>query len=265
MNSRKAKTKKTALVTGATGGIGHLLCRCFAQDNIDLVLVARDLQKLQQISTRLSDEFGIGIQIIRSDLAIPNAAQTVFQKLKDKDLRIDFLINNAGIGYYGAVAESDLNQAVEMINLNIATLVQLTQLLLPDMLQQGTGRILNVASLAGFQPGGPNAAVYYASKGFVLAFSRALTLELKHSPATCTVFCPSPLDTPFAMQGGFTATRLYRYFSDKPDQQVRKAYRAFLKGKPTVVPGFVNKLLAIGGEFPPRSIALALNNFLLQK
>lgn len=262
MNSHKSKT---ALITGATGGIGSELCRRFARDQINLVLVARNQQKLQQLSEQLQSEYTIKTHIIAFDLAIPNAAQKLYQKLQEQGLQIDFLINNAGVGYYGQFSNSDLDVVTNMLNLNITALVQLTRLFLPDMIEQGSGRILNVASLAAFQPGGPNAAAYYASKSFVLAFNRALVVELKHTPVTSTAFCPGPLSTAFAKQGDFAATRLYRYFSGNTSKQVAKAYRAFMKDKSIVVPSIVNKLLAVGGEFPPRSIALALNKFLLQK
>lgn len=258
-------TSKTALITGATGGIGSELCRCLARDQINLVLVARNQQKLQQLSEQLQSEYGIKTHTMALDLAIPNAAQKLYQMLQEQGLQIDFLINNAGVGYYGRFSDSDLDAVTNMLNLNITTLVQLTRLLLANMIEQGSGRILNVASLAAFQPGGPNAAAYYASKSFVLAFNRAVVVELKHTPVTSTAFCPGPLSTAFAKQGGFSATRLYRYFSGNTSKQVAKAYRAFMKGKSTVVPGVVNKLLAISGEFPPRCIALAINKFLLQK
>ena len=262
MNSQQTKT---ALITGATGGIGYELCRLFARDRTNMVLVARNEQKLRQVSDQLQREFGIETHIIAMDLAMPEAAQVLCQMLKEQNKRIDFLINNAGAGYYGTFVDSDFEVVTNMLNLNITALVQLTRLLLPEMLQQGSGRILNVASLAAFQPGGPNAAVYYASKSFVLAFNRALAVELKHTPVTSTAFCPGPLNTAFAEQGGFAATRLYRYFSGDVGKQAAKAYRGLLKGKSTVVPGLVNKLLAISGEIPPRSIALTINNNLLQQ
>ena len=256
---------KTAIITGATGGIGYEFCRHFARDQINLVLVARNQQKLQQLSEQLQSEFSIKTHIIALDLAMPNAAQKLYQKLQNQGLRINFLINNAGVGYYGQFSESDFDAVTNMLNLNITALVQLTRLLLPDMIRQGSGRVLNVASLAAFQPGGPNAAVYYASKNFVLAFNRALVVELKHTLVSSTAFCPGPLTTSFAEQGGFAATRLYRYFSGNIHKQVAMAYRGLLKGKPGVVPGWVNKLLAFSGELPPRSIALSVNKFLLHR
>jgi short-subunit dehydrogenase len=225
MNNHKSKI---ALITGATGGIGSELCRYLARDQINLVLVARNQQKLQQLSEQLQSEYGIKTHTMALDLAIPNAAQKLYQILQEQGLQIDFLINNAGVGYYGRFSDSDLDAVTDMLNLNITTLVQLTRLLLPNMIEQGVGRILNVASLAAFQPGGPNAAAYYASKSFVLAFNRAVVVELKHTSVTSTAFCPGPLSTAFAKQGGFAATHLYRYFSGNTSKHVAKAYQAFI-------------------------------------
>ena len=264
MNKKQIKAQKTALITGASEGIGFEFCRLFARDQINLILVARNEQKLRKTSDRLEREFGIKTHIFALDLSVPDAAQVLYQMIKKARLRIDYLINNAGVGYYGQFSDSDLDAITSMLNLNITMLVRLTRLVVLDMLEQGSGRILNVASLAGFQPGGPKAAVYYASKNFVLAFNRALVVELKHTPVTTTAFCPGPVTTAFAEHGGFATTRLYQYFSSEPHQQVAKAYQGFLQGKSSVVPGLVNKLLAIGGEVPPRAIALALNKFLLR-
>ena len=263
MNKYQEKQHKTALITGASGGIGSELCRLFALDKVNLVLVARNRHKLSKISDELQQKFGIDVQIISLDLAMPGAVQVLYQMLQDQGLTVDYLINNAGVGHYGQFKTSDFDTLGNMLNLNITALVQLTRMLLPDMLHQGGGRILNVASLAAFQPAGPNAAAYYASKCFVLAFNRALAVERRHTPVTNTVFCPGPLSTNFSRNGDFSSTRLYRYFSGNLSKQVKQAYQGFHKGKPTIVSGFMNKLLAIGGELPPRSIALSLNKFLL--
>ncbi len=255
---------KTALITGATGGIGYEFCKHFARDQTNLVMIARNQPELKRISEQLQAEFGIETLIIALDLTVPDAPQKIYQMMRDQGVQINYLINNAGVGFHGAFSDSNPNDINLMINLNITALVQLTRLFLPDMLQQGKGHILNVASLAAFQPGGPNAAVYYASKNFVLAFNRALVAELKGTPVYSTAFCPGPLKTGFSERGGFSATRLYRYFSTDTRKQVAKAYRKAMKGKSTVVPGLVNKILAFSGEFPPRSIALSVNKFLLK-
>lgn len=257
-------TTKTALITGATGGIGQAFCRLFAQDHINLVLLSRNREKLQQLRDNLQAEFGISVHLIILDLTRPDAAHSVLQQLKSQGLQIDYLVNNAGMGQYGLFQQADYQQLSKMLTLNIGILLQLTRLLLPEMLQRGGGKILNTASLVAFQPGGANAAAYYASKSFVLAFNRALTQELQSTPVTTMAFCPGPLNTDFARQGAFGATRLYRYFSGNLNQQVQSAYKAFFKGKSTCVPGWSNKLLALGGELPPRGIALEINRYLLQ-
>ena len=262
MNANKSKT---ALITGATGGIGYEFCQLFAHDQINLVLVARNRQKLDQLSKQLQTDFGIKTHIIALDLTKPNAVHSLYQIIKEKGLQIDYLINNAGVGNYGLFVDADYDDLTTMLTLNITALLQLPRLLLPEMIQQGSGRILNVASLAAFQPGGPREGAYFASKGFVLAFNRALSVELKHTPVTSTAFCPGPLKTGFAKEGGLASTRLYRYFSGDVHKQVRKAYRGMLKGKSTVVSGLINKILAFSGELPPRSIALSVNKFLLKQ
>ncbi len=257
--------EKTALITGATGGIGYEFCQLFAHDQINLVLVARNQEKLNQLSEQLKTDYGIKIYILALDLTKPDAVQSLYVKIMEKKLQIDFLINNAGIGNYGLFVDADFDDLTTMLNLNITALVQLTRKLLPDMIKQGKGRIVNVASLAAFQPGGPKEAAYFASKNFVLAFNRALAVELKHTSVTSTAFCPGPLKTDFAKQGGLESTRLYRYFSGNIRKQVGKAYKGMWKGKSVVVAGFINKILAFSGELPPRSIALSVNKFLLNK
>jgi len=261
----KQQHPQTALITGATGSIGQALCRQFAADHINLVLVTRNLQKLERLSKQLEQEFDINIEVISLDLVDGNVVSELQSILQQRHLKIDYLINNAGMGFYSPLTHTKPDEIDNMINLNITALVQLTRFILPSMLAQGNGRILNVASLAALQPGGPNAAVYYASKNFVLAFNRALSLELEKTPVTCTAFCPGPLQTDFSTKGGFATTRLYRYFRGNVEKQVAIGYRGLFKGKRVVVPGLVNKLLAFGGEFPPRSIALLLNKFLLNK
>ncbi len=259
------KKEKTALITGATGGIGYEFSQLFAKDQNNLLLVARNQQKLKKLSEQLQTDYGIKVYTIALDLTKPDAIQSLYLTIKEKDLSIDYLVNNAGIGNYGLFIDADFDDLTNMLTLNIIALMQLTRLLLPEMIKQGGGRILNVASIAAFQPGGPKEAVYFASKNFVLAFNRALAVELKGTSVTSTAFCPGPLKTGFAEQGGLGSTRLYRYFSGDIHKQVAKAYRGMLKGKSTVVAGLINKILAFSGELPPRSIALSVNKFLLNK
>ncbi|HEY8097486.1 MAG TPA: SDR family oxidoreductase [Methylobacter sp.] len=254
---------RTALITGASSGIGYELCKQFAQDHISVVMVARNESRLKEVGNELERDYGISVTLIPIDLSAPNAANQLHSKVQEKGLSIDYLVNNAGIGFYGPFCESDPNANLEMINLNVLALVQLTRLFLPAMIKQGHGRILNVASVAAYQPGGPGAAVYYASKTFVLSFNRGLSVELKGSGVTTTALCPGAMNTGFQIKGGFSQTRLYRYLTTDPKTNAKQGYCAMQRGKAAVVPGIISKLLAIAGELPPRRIALLTNKFLL--
>lgn len=254
---------QTALITGASSGLGYELCKQFAQDNINIVLVARSELRLKEVGDELKQNYGIAVTTIPIDLSLPEAAKQLHDKIQEKGLSINYLVNNAGIGFHGQFCESNLNTNLDMINLNILALVQLTRLFLPAMMTKGHGRILNVASLAGYQPGGPGAAVYYATKSFVLSFNRSLSVELKNSGVTATALCPGAMNTSFHTKGGFSQTRLYRYLMSDPKTNAKQGYCAMQHGTSVIVPGLLNKLLAIAGELPPRQIALFVNKYLL--
>jgi len=257
--------QQTALVTGASSGIGLALCACFAEDGINLLMVARNKSHLDEAAERLRREYGITITTIATDLGSHDAAASLYDEVSSLGLKIDYLVNNAGIGDHGLFANSSSKTNQAMIDLNITALVQLTHLFIPPMIKAGAGRILNVASLAGYQPGGPHAALYYATKNFVLAFTRGLSLEHCNSGLSVTALCPGPTNTQFPSHHGFAETRLYRLFNGDPKQVARVGYRAMQRGKTIAIPGFINKLLAFGGELPPRRIALAINRWLLTK
>ncbi|MGR8940587.1 MAG: SDR family NAD(P)-dependent oxidoreductase [Gammaproteobacteria bacterium] len=266
MNATSAQataTPRWALITGASSGIGYEFGKLFAKDQINTVLVARNETRLRQVGDELQRDYGISVVIAPLDLSQADAAEKLLQTIQQQDLSIDYLVNNAGIGFYGPFADSDPAANAGMINLNIAALVQLTRLFLPGMIKQGRGRILNVASLTAYQPGGPGAAVYYASKSFVLAPNRGLAVELKGSGVTTTALCPGAMRTAFETKGGFSRTRLYRFLASDPQSNAEAGYRAMHKGKPAVVPGWLSKILAIGGELPPRRFALWVNKILL--
>lgn len=254
---------RTALITGASTGLGYELCKQFAQDHINLVLVARNDARLKEVGKELERDFGITATLVPIDLSAPDSAKQVYTRVQEKGLSIDFLVNNAGLGFYGQFCESDPKSNHDMINLNISALVQLTRLFLPEMMAKRRGRILNIASLAAYQPGGPGAAVYYATKTFVLSFTRALSSEIKSTGVTATALCPGPMKTAFETKGGFSKTPLYRYLTTGPEANAKAGYQAMQRGKITFVPGWVNKLLALAGELPPRQLALFVNKLLL--
>ena len=179
----------TALVTGASSGIGLELATLLAKDRHDLVLVARGRERLDGVARGLTEEFGVAATVLPADLTDPSAPIDIALALAERKLAIDILVNNAGFGVYGFFAQTPLEKELAMIQVNITALTHLTKLLLPGMLERRRGRILNVASTAAFQPG-PLMAVYYATKAYVLSFSEALANETAGTGVTVTALCP---------------------------------------------------------------------------
>lgn len=255
--STAATVRKTALITGASGGIGFELARCFARGGYRLVLVARDAKRLDDQALKLGMESQVPITAIAKDLARPGAAQQLVEECEAQDLAITVLVNNAGFATYGPFAEADLAKELEMIQLNVAALTALTSLVLPGMRERRHGRILNVASTAAFQPG-PLMAVYYASKAYVLHFSEALANELAGSGITVTCLCPGPTETGFVARADMGASKLFKSGVMAPAEVARLGYEGCLKGRTIVIPGLVNRLLAWAPRIAPRAWAAAL-------
>jgi len=245
-------SRNTALITGASSGIGLELANLFARDGNDLVLVARSEGKLRQLASRLEGEFGIATRVLAADLAKPHAAQELVMTLNVHEVTIDALVNNAGFGLTGPFVASDLERELEMIQVNIVALTELTKLLLPGMVTRRSGRILNLASTAAFQPG-PLMAVYYATKAYVLSFSEAIADELRDSGVTVTALCPGPTDTGFAVAARLESSRLFNMAKPMSSAAVaRVGYEAMKGGKRVVIPGLRNKLLAQSIRVTPR-------------
>jgi uncharacterized protein len=240
-----------ALITGASGGIGYELAKLMAADKNDLVLVARSEGKLKELAGELSAKYGISVQVISKDLSQPGSSQEVFEQLKST--RIDYLVNNAGYGLFGNFWETDPKKELEMIELNVVSLTQLTKLFLPQMIERKQGRILNVASTAAFQPG-PLMAVYYATKSYVLHFSEALAEELEGTGVTVTTLCPGPTETGFQKQAEMQGSRLIKRKIADSASVARVGYAAMLRGKRVVIPGLRNKLMAQSVRFSPRAL-----------
>jgi short-subunit dehydrogenase len=240
--------KKTALITGATSGLGYEFVKLFANDDYNLVLVARNEQKLEEIKRSFTN---LEVTIIAKDLSVLGAAKEVFQEIDKKEIVIDVLVNNAGFGLLGKFDELDISKQLEMIQLNITALTELTYYFLPR-LKQNSGRILNVASTAAFQPG-PLMAVYYASKAFVLSFSEALVEELKGSNVTVTTLCPGATKTNFGTVAKVEETKMFSRAMDS-DTVAQNGYEAMMRGKRVVVTGGLNKVGAIAAKFLPRSL-----------
>lgn len=249
---------KTALITGASSGIGYELTRLFARDGYNLVLVARSEQKLVQLAEKFQDKFGIAVKVIVKDLSQPEAPEEILAELQAASITIDVLVNNAGFANYGFFAEIDTGSELKMMQLNMIALTHLTKLFLPDMLQQRYGKILNVASTAAFQPG-PLMAVYYATKAYVLSLSEALANELENSGVTVTALCPGPTESGFQARANMEESKLVSGQQIMDAQTVAQiGYRSLMSKKTVVIPGLKNKLLALAVRFLPRNVVTQL-------
>jgi short-subunit dehydrogenase len=234
---------KWALITGASQGIGYEFSKLFAAQGNDLVLVARDTTRLEQVAEELRTRHGVKVRVLAGDLGAAAATQEIFDELQREQIFISFLVNNAGFGFQGAFSELDLQGHRYLMHVNMTALVELTHLFLKPMLQRREGRILNVASTASFQPG-PFMNLYYASKAFVYSFSCALSEELKGTGVTATVLCPGLTKSQFHTRAGLK--RPTNHFLMMPADKVAKiGYRAMMRGKPVVVAGWFNKTAAV--------------------
>ena len=249
--------KRTALITGATSGIGLELTRIFARDGHNLVLVARNERGLQQLAQDLQGRHQVTVKVVPKDLTVRTAAEEIFQELNQESISIDFLVNNAGFSVFGAFAKVDLRSITDMMQVNMASLTELTRLFLDPMIERKFGRILNVASTAAFQAG-PFMAVYYASKAYVLWFSEAIANELNGSGVTVTALCPGPTATEFQKRAGMEKIALGEgsvlQMMDAATV-ARKGYSGMMRGKSVVIPGVMNRIVAIVSQMVPRKVA----------
>jgi uncharacterized protein len=254
---------RTALVTGATGGIGLELARLLAADGFHLILVGRRRDLLDRIAAELGEAHRIRVQVESRDLSTSGAASKLWSDLASTGVSIDVLVNNAGVGLYGALEEQDPAELDRMVQLNVAALTTLTRLALPGMRERRWGRILNLASVVGFQPGAPYMTAYYASKAYVLSFSRGLALELRGSGVSVTALSPGPTETEFDDRARAGTDVLFKRLPKLSAAAVARAgYAGMLRGSMVVIPGLMSKLLSFAGELPPRRIALELNRVL---
>lgn len=246
--------KKTALITGASGGLGLSFVNIFAKDGYDLVLVARNGDKLNEIKNEIEKKYSNRVTVIPKDLCKPNGADEVYAATKDAGIKVDVLVNNAGFGDFGEFHKSDINKQIRMVDLNCTSLMHLCHLYLPDMIAQKSGNILNVDSIAAFQPG-PLMSVYYATKAFVLSFSQALHRELKGTGVKVTALCPGPIRTNFDNAADLGESGLFKNLKVwDPDTVAKFGYKNMNKGKAICVCGFVNKLIVFANRFAPRSL-----------
>ncbi len=246
----------TALITGASSGIGLAFAKSIAADKIDLVLVARNEIKLNELASELKKEYGISVKVITADLSKMNEVQNIYNTCKAEKIKIDFLINNAGVGDFGFFIERNWDMQEQMIDLNIKSLTKMCKLFIPDMVARKAGKILNVASTAAFQPG-PLMAVYYATKSYVLFFSEALHNELQGTGVSVTCLCPGPTESGFQKVAALEESKLVKGKKLPASKDVALfGYHAMMKNKMTVIHGLKNRLLATSIRFAPRKIVL---------
>lgn len=249
--------KQTALITGASGGLGEEFARLCARDGMNVILVARSEEKLQILARELEQQHGIAAHAVPADLAAADGVDHLIAAVERIALPVTLLVNNAGVGGYGLFADADPEAQSNMVELNVAALTKLTRMLLPGMIERRHGRVLNIASTAAFQPG-PLMAVYYATKAYVLSLSLALSNELKGTGVTATCLCPGPTRTGFESRAGLGASKLFKRRTMDARTVALIGYRACLAGKPLVTAGLLNKIGAFGTRFVPRMTAAAI-------
>lgn len=256
---KSVKEKGTALVTGASSGIGLDLVKILARNGHDVVISARSADALEALAGVVEGKYGVKATVIPLDLSDPAAPDTLYSAIQSQGIDVDILINNAGFGLGGPFAETDIAREIEMIELNVTALTHLTKLFLGPMLGRRSGRIMNVASTAGFQPG-PLMSVYYASKAYVISFSEAIAEELRATGVTVTTFCPGPTATNFAAVAGLSNSRLFRMGGvARSDVTAKFGYAAMMQGRRIAIPGFKNNLIAQANRLAPRSLATRIS------
>ncbi len=250
------QTRKTSLITGASAGLGVEYARLFARDGYDLVLVARRGERLEELAGELEKKYGITALVLVADLRESSAPQRIFDALAAAEREIDFLVNSAGFGTTGAFVNLDTMRELDLIDVNIRALTHLTRLFLPGMVARKRGRVLNIASIAGFVPG-PYMATYYASKAFVLSLTEALAYELHGTGVTATASCPGPVETEFGAVSGNGKSVLFAKGGANASLVALHGYRAMHAGEVIAIPGLKNKLAAQAIQLGPRAASRA--------
>ena len=256
MKSSSKSQRKTALITGASSGIGLELARQFAAHGHDLVLVSRNRDALEAAAGTLEGKYAIRATVIPADLADPDAPSRILDTVRAEAIDIEFLVNNAGFGLGGQFSETDVNTELDMIQVNISALVHLTKLFMQPMLARRSGRIMNLSSTAAFQPG-PLMSIYYASKAFVLSFSEAIDEELRNSGVTVTCLCPGTTATNFAENAGVTNTGVFAR-TQSADEVARFGFEAMMKGERLAIPGMRNKIMVQAERLVSRKLVTRL-------
>lgn len=254
---------QTALITGASTGLGYEFAHLFARDKYNLVLVARSGPKLNELAEQLRQRYGITVKTIPLDLGLPQASLTLFDETQRAGIAVDILVNNAGYGSSGPFAELPLEDSYGQIQLNVMALTLLTRLYVAPMLERGSGKIMNVASTAAFQPG-PLLAVYYATKAYVLSFTEAIADELRNTEVRVTCFCPGATLTEFQKRARTENSRLFKLAAMDAKTVAADGYRALMEGKTLAISGFRNWLVAESVRFAPRKLVTKISRWVAE-
>jgi short-subunit dehydrogenase len=248
----EAASGRTVLITGATSGIGYELAKLFAADGYRLVLVARQQAALDRVAAELIATNRIAVKVISQDLSVPDAAASIMGALEKDGIDVEVLVNDAGFGTFGLFAETDAASELAMMQVNMVALTDLTKRCLRGMLARRSGKILNVASTAAFQPG-PLMAVYYASKAYVLSFSEAIACELEGTGVCVSVLCPGPTRSAFQARAKMGTSKLFESGVMDASSVAEAGYRGLMDGKTLIIPGLRNRLLTLVVKLSPRS------------
>ena len=253
---------ETVLITGASSGIGREFSKLFAEKGYRLVITARREKNLAELKKMYPEN---NVEVIPCDLGSEAGAEYLYNEVKKRSIKVDILINNAGFGLFGEFYETDIEKEKKMIDLNVKALVELSKYFLQEMLERDSGKILNVASIAAFQPG-PYMSVYYASKAFVLSFSEALRNEVRNTGVCISVLCPGPVETEFEKSSELTKSKLFSKLKPVTAEKVAYAgYRGLMKNRAVIIPGFFNRAAITAGTFVPTGIKVNIARKIQEK
>ncbi len=251
----------TALITGASSGLGCEFAKLFASDGHDLILVARRVDRLNELKKQIEEKYMTKVTILSQDLTLPDAAESVFSFTEQNKIQVDFLVNNAGFGDFGFFDSCDIAKQQNMVMLNVMTLTKLARLYIAGMKERNFGRILNVASIAAFMPG-PKMSVYYATKAYVRSFSEALSVELKKTGVSVTILCPGPTKSEFWDKSEADSSSIYKHMIFyKAEKVASLGYRKMKRQKLFAIPGLMTNIIIFFAKIVPRSWARTIVYF----
>lgn len=254
--------KELALITGASSGIGMELAKIMARKGHDLILVARRKEAMETLAVELRETHAISVTVFEKDLSRPAASQELYTDIKAADLEVSILVNNAGFGYKANFVDAPQQSSLDMLQLNITSLTDLTRLFLPDMIARKRGKLMHVGSTGSFSPI-PTMSVYGATKAYVLSFNDALSEELRGTGVTTTVLCPGATITGFGKHADVETSFMFRFTAMTADTVARQAYNAMMKGKRRIITGLFNKLMVLSIPFVPSGMLLKMSKILM--